>query len=313
MRIVLLGAAGFIGTNLSIRLMKLPENELVLVDEKIEYFRDAVNCGKSNVSIREHCFNATSGFDELLEGADLVYHLVSTNNPSTSNNNIGQEITDNIVLTINILEACVRQKVKKIVFLSSGGTVYGNTEHYPIAETCSTNPITTYGIQKLTIEKMLYLYNYVYGLDYAVIRLSNPYGPYQRPNGKLGVVTTFIYKALKDETLTVYGDGKNVRDYIYIDDAVEGIISISNAVTKDKIFNLGSGCGTSINEIIEKIKKVIGKPLDVDYVDKRMVDVRVNYLDISNYESHFGKLQLISLEEGIALTSDFMNKELFHK
>lgn len=313
MKIVLLGAAGFIGTNLSIRLMKLPKNELVLVDEKIEYFRDVVNCGKPNVSIREHCFNATSGFDELLEGADLVYHLVSTNNPSTSNNNIGQEITDNIVLTINILEACVRQKVKKIVFLSSGGTVYGNTEHYPIAETCSTNPITTYGIQKLTIEKMLYLYNYVYGLDYAVIRLSNPYGPYQRPNGKLGVVTTFIYKAMKDETLTVYGDGKNVRDYIYIDDAVEGIIRISNAVTKDKIFNLGSGCGTSINEIVEKIKKVIGKPLDVDYVDKRMVDVRVNYLDISNYESHFGKLQLISLEEGIALTLDFMQKELFHK
>ena len=239
MKIVVLGAAGFIGTNLSITLMKAPENELVLVDEKKEYFCDAVNSGKANVSLRECCFDVTTSFDVFLKGADLVYHLVSTNNPTSSNSNIGQEITDNIAITINILEACVRQKVKKIVFLSSGGTVYGNVEHYPISETCTTNPITTYGIQKLTIEKILYLYNYVYGLNYAIIRLSNPYGPYQRPNGKLGVISTFVYKALKDETLTVYGDGENIRDYIYINKG-RSKVSILNPIISLSVVGMDS-------------------------------------------------------------------------
>ena len=141
------------------------------------------------------------------------------------------------------------------------------------------------------IEKLLYLYNYVHKLNYSIIRLSNPYGPYQRPNGKLGVITTFVYKALKGEKLVVYGDGSVVRDYIFISDAVEGIVRIASSCTEEKIFNLGSGIGTSVNDIISTIKKVLNNSIEVEYIEKRAVDVQVNYLDMSKYKKEIQKFR----------------------
>lgn len=106
------------------------------------------------------------------------------------------------------------------------GQVYGKEVDCPLKEKTATNPISSYGVQKVTIEKLLYLYRYMYGLDYRIIRLANPYGPYQRPNGVLGAVTTFTYKALKGDKIVVYGDGSVVRDFIYIDDAIRAIMKI---------------------------------------------------------------------------------------
>lgn len=304
MRIAILGAAGFIGTNLTIKLAKDNKNQITAVDEKKEYFSLNV-LQLSNVVIKEMNFQGVEDYYEILKNQDVVYHLVSTNNPATSNLNIGREITDNIQISIHILEACVVNHVKKIIFISSGGTVYGKVDHFPISENALTNPITTYGIQKLTIEKLLYLYKCVHNLDYAIVRLSNPYGPYQRPNGKLGVVTTFVYRAINNLPLVVYGDGDIVRDYIYIDNAIDGIIGIANANSKEQIFNLGSGQGISVNEIIQTIQKVFERPLKVEYIKKRSVDVPVNILDMSRYKKEIGKLSLVSLEEGIIRTKDF--------
>ena len=304
MNIVILGAAGFIGTNLTLKLAKNRENIITVVDEKMEYFNAFIDL--PNVKKSLLFFNQNADFSEVLDGQDVVYHLISTNNPTSSNKDIGHDITDNIKISINILETCVSKHIKKIVFLSSGGTVYGKTVSFPIKEESVTNPITTYGIQKLTIEKLLFLYHYVHGLEYAVIRLSNPYGPYQRPNGKLGVVTTFIHKALNGEKLVVYGDGSVIRDYIYISDAIDAIITIANNECEDRIFNLGSGEGTSINDIINIIGKVLHIPMEVEYVDGRTVDVPINVLDTSKYERYYGKLNLKSLEEGISLTMQFL-------
>ena len=198
--------------------------------------------------------------------------------------------------------------VKKVVFISSGGTVYGKEVRCPLNEDTPTNPISSYGLQKVTIEKLLYLYNYMYGLDYRIIRLANPYGPYQRPNGVLGAVTTFTYKALKNEEIMVYGDGTVVRDYIYIDDALRGIKNIVEGKCEHKIFNLGSGYGISINELISCIEKTLSRNLKVIYMESRAVDVPENYLDISRYESYYGKLNPIGLKEGIMKTARFMEK-----
>lgn len=304
MNIVILGAAGFIGTNLTLELAKNRENKIIVVDEKMEYFNSAIEF--PNVKKYLLRFEPDTDFADVLEGQDVVYHLISTNNPTSSNKDIGHDITDNVKISISLLEACVRSHVKKVVFISSGGTVYGKTTSFPIKEEAVTDPITTYGIQKLTIEKLLYLYHYVYDLEYSVIRLSNPFGPFQRPNGKLGVVTTFIHKALQGERLLVYGDGSVVRDYIYITDAVNGIIRIANSDCEERIFNLGSGKGTSVNEIIDIIKKVVQIPVDVEYVEERAVDVPINVLDSSKYESYFGKRKMKSLEEGVRLTMEFL-------
>ena len=307
-KIILFGGAGFIGTNLAIELSQDENNDITLVDRDINLFEDLRKLNLQKFSYVESDFSENTNFDELLEGQEVVYHLVSTTVPTTSNQQIPQELSANIIVTSKLLEACVRQNVKKVIFISSGGTVYGKEVCCPLKEETPTYPISSYGLQKITIEKLLYLYHYMYNLDYRIVRLSNPYGPYQRPNGILGAVTTFTYKALNDEEITVFGDGSVVRDFIYIDDAVDAIIKIATQNVEQKTFNLGCGYGTSIKQLLDIISSTLNIHLKIKYVEGRSVDVPVNYLDIQRYEKYFGTLSPISLEEGIKKTAEFMQK-----
>lgn len=301
MKICIFGAASFIGTNLSLELSK--NNYLRLIDINKDYFINNI----PNSEIIEDKLDSNTDFDKLLDGQDIVYHLFSTNNPSSSNIDFEKEIMPNIEFSIRLLESCVKNNIKRVIFISSGGAIYDMNEKCPLKEDSKVNPKSTYGLQKLMIEKLLYLYNFKYNLDYKIVRLSNPYGPYQRP-GILGVVSTSIYNALNDKEITIYGDGKIVRDFIYIDDAIRGIINISNSKTNTRIYNLGTGIGTSINDMLMIIEKVLNKKLNVKYSESRKIDYKINYLNVSLYENEFGKMNNISLEEGIKKTIDFMNK-----
>ncbi|SFG80630.1 NAD-dependent epimerase/dehydratase family protein [Oribacterium sp. WCC10] len=309
MNILILGASGFIGTNLTIKLAENINNKITLVDKHMEYFSNIKKFNFSNVRIIESSLDQDESFN-VLENQDVVYHLVSTNVPTTSNQYISYDIQANVLFSANLFDACVQKKVKKVVFVSSGGTVYGKEASCPLPENTPTNPITSYGIQKITIEKLLYLYNYMYGLDYRIIRLANPYGPYQRPNGVLGVVTTFTYKALRGEEICVYGDGSVIRDFIYIDDAIRAMLNIVNGENKHRIFNLGCGYGVSIKDVIETIEKSLNLKVKVIFRNARSVDVPINYLDITRYEKYYGKLNPISLENGIKKTAEYMKREL---
>lgn len=306
MNITILGAAGFIGTNLSLNLARDQKNNLLLVDQNLDYFARELKNNYDNIKMIESDFDKTTDFEKILEGQDIVYHLVSTSIPSNSNMKISEELTSNVVTTAVLLDACVKMNIKRLVFISSGGTVYGKSISCPINEDESLKPISSYGLQKVTIEKLLYLYRYIYGLDYRIIRLSNPYGPYQRPNGVLGALTTFTYKALSNDEITVYGDGSVVRDYIYIDDAIRAILNIVNSDSSYKLYNIGCGYGTSINQLLTIISESLGRKLNVKYTQGRKVDVPVNYLDISRFEREFGKIQTVSLSEGIHKTADFL-------
>ncbi len=308
MKIILLGAAGFIGTNLIIELAKNQENQITVVDRNRTYFKTILDMNLSNLNIIQSELTMDSDYESLVKGQDLVYHLVSSTVPITSNQHIAEELKGNVVLSANLFEACAHQDVKQVVFLSSGGTVYGQESKCPLNEKTPTNPITSYGIQKVSREKLLYLYNYMYGLDYRIIRLSNPYGPYQRPNGVLGAVTTFTYKAIRGEEIQVYGDGTVVRDFIYIDDAIRGIQKIVNGNDRHHTFNLGCGYGTSIRQVLETIEGALNLNLNIKYTESRRVDVPVNYLDIKRFETAYGSLNPISLEEGIKKTAEFMRK-----
>jgi len=307
MNILLFGAAGFIGTNLALALCKDPDNQITAVDVNKDYFHPVLKDQK-NIALTQTAIGVDTDFPALFAGQDVVYHLVSTTVPTNANRQIADELTANVVMTAHLLDGCVQAGVKKVVFISSGGTVYGKESSCPLAEDTATNPITSYGVQKVTIEKLLYLYHYMHGLDYRVVRLANPYGPYQRPNGILGAVTTFTYKALKGETISVFGDGSVVRDFIYIDDAVSAIIKIASSDTRHRTFNLGSGHGTSIRQVLDAIAQALQCPLHIDWLPARKVDVPVNYLDISRYESAFGPLNPIDLKEGILKTAEFMKQ-----
>lgn len=308
MNIIILGAAGFVGTNLAIQLSANLSNKLTLVDASEKYFDTIKSLHLPNTSFKECDFCDHTDFASLLQGQDIVYHLASTNIPTTSNQSIPEELYANIIVTTHMLEKCVECGIKKVIFISSGGTVYGKEVGCPLSETTATYPISSYGIQKITIEKVLYLYHYIHGLDYRVIRLSNPYGPFQRPNGTLGAVTTFTYKALKNEEITLFGDGSVVRDFIYIDDAIRAIIQIAEGENEHRTFNVGSSYGTSIKEVLNSIEEVLNIKLRIIQKPGRKVDVPVNYLDISRYEKAYGELNPLSLKEGIVKTADFLKR-----
>lgn len=309
MNILILGGTGFIGTNLVCELCKDESNYIWVQGSSAEHFSDIASLKLNNVSFLQVNLLVEDKYEEMTQNIDMVYHLYSTNSPGTSNTDILSELHSNVAVTTKLLEACLINRVGRVVFISSGGAIYGKSKIYPLSEDMIANPISSYGIQKLTIEKLLHLYHYQNGLDYRIIRLGNPYGPYQRPDGKLGVVTTFVYKALCDEKIQVYGDGAVVRDYIYIDDAIEGIIKIANTEKKYKLFNVSSGIGTSINEIINRIKGQINSSLEIEYLKNRPVDVPFNYLDITRYENCFGNNSFTSLEVGIEKTAHFLMKK----
>ena len=310
MKHLILGAAGFIGTNLAIQLSKQEDVDLILVDQKKEYFKKLEELQLRNTELRIQPFSNNMDFDSLLAGVDVLYHLVSTSIPANSNQQVPQELMSNVVFTSLLLEACVRHRISKIVFISSGGTVYGKEACCPLNEETPTYPITSYGVQKITIEKLLYLYHHMYNLDYRVIRFSNPYGPYQRPNGILGAVTTFTERALKDEPIVIYGEGSVVRDFIYIDDAIRAILTITRDDAKHKTYNVGSGYGLSIQELVDIVQSVLKRKSMIEYKQGRNVDVPVNYLDISRYEKEFGQLVFCSIEEGIKRTASFLENNM---
>lgn len=308
-RIIFLGGAGFIGTNLACELSKNTNLSLTIVDKKMEYFNQMKGLLPPTTQYVVADFDDSVDFDSLVQGQDIVFHLASSNIPGNSNLKVPGELQANVIITAKLLDACVRQHTEKVIFISSGGAVYGKKCTCPVSEEMVTYPITSYGLQKVAIEKLLYLYRYQNGLDYRVIRLANLYGRFQRPNGKLGVVTTFVYKALMNQILDVYGDGTVVRDFIYIDDAVRGILQISFGSCHYRTFNLGSGIGTSVNQVIEVIKNTINPDAIVRYEASRKNDVPVNYLDISRYEKYYGRLNPIELNEGIKLTAHWLKDE----
>ena len=303
MRILILGAAGFIGRNLVENLIGNMEHELYLFDRNS--LQGQLLAQEKNCHMIFGHFSPETDFNNLTKGMDIVYHLISTTLPNTSMKKVSDGIRDNVMVTAQLLEACAENKVGKIVFLSSGGTVYGLSKQVPFHEGVITMPISAYGMQKIAIEKLLYLYYYTYGMDYRIIRLANTYGRYKRPDGVQGVIASFLYRALRDEEICVYGDGKIVRDYIYIDDAISAIKNITKYDGEYKIFNVGSGIGTSVNEIICVIERILGRTLNVRFEKGRKADVPINILDISRYEENIGQLIQVTLEEGIRRTMKY--------
>ncbi len=237
-----------------------------------------------------------------VEGVEVVFHLVSTTLPKTSNDDPIYDVRSNLVDTLQLLEACVEAGVRKVIFASSGGTVYGLPRAIPITEDHPTEPITSYGVVKLAVEKYLGLYFRLHGLDYAVLRISNPYGPYQNPAGQQGAVAVFLHRAHAGEPITIWGDGSVVRDYLYVSDLAEALVLAGGIESRQSVFNVGSGRGTSLNELIALIADVTGERPAVDYVPGRVLDVPANVLDVTRARGDLGWSPRTGLAEGIAHT-----------
>ncbi len=293
LKALVLGGNGFIGSHLIDRL--LSRGYWVRVFDRFpERFRKPL----ANVDYRIAQFSDSFALAEALEGIDIVYHLISTTVPGTSNLNPAADINDNLIMTVRLLEQMTKAGVKRILFLSSGGTVYGNPEKLPVTENHPLNPICSYGIVKLAVEKYLFMYQRLYGLQPVVIRPSNPYGPRQGHIGVQGLIATFIHKIINGETIKIWGDGLITRDYLYIEDLVK-LCVIAGGSDYTGIFNAGSGQGHSILSIIDILADIVGEQLDIIHEPVRSFDVREVVLDITKAKEKFGWHPDISLEDGI--------------
>lgn len=240
-----------------------------------------------------------------LSGCDKVIHLISTSTPGSSDLDRKRDLEENLLSTVQLLDLCVEQKVEQIIFMSSGGTVYGNSPVIPTPESAETDPTSSYGVVKLAIEKYLKIYRDQHGLDYRIIRASNPFGPYQTGKNRQGLIGSLLQAGLRKREFEIWGDGSQVRDFLYVDDLVEGVMDVLGYQGKERIFNMGSGVGSSILQITELCKDVLfahGYELDVKFEATRPSDIKVSTLDVSLARGELGWIPRTDLRTGIEKT-----------
>lgn len=306
MHCLVLGGAGFMGSHIVdalvarghiVRIFDLPNISTLNLKQSID-----------SVEILGGDFSNVNDISRALEDIDVVVHLVCTTLPGPSNENPAYDVESNVIGTLNLLKQAVAEGVKKIIFSSSGGTVYGIPRLVPIPETHETNPVCSYGITKLAIEKYLALFHHLHNLDYTVLRLANPYGERQRIDSVQGAVAVFLGETLLRQPITIWGDGSAARDYFYIGDLVNAFIAVIESDPPSKIYNIAGGRARSLNDILSVIRKVTGLQPVVQYTPGRRLDVPVNCLDIQLAKKELGWQPEISWEEGIARTWEWLKK-----
>ncbi len=215
MRILVLGGSGFLGSHIVDKFLA-EKHDVAVYDLYPERFRRS----PAGITFYTGDFGNVGALDELIAtGFDAVIHCVSTTTPKSSNESPEFDIQSNVIGTLYLLDICVKHKVGKLVFLSSGGTVYGDIGHKDMVdETHAVRPMCSYGVSKLTIEHYLDVYRHLRGLDYVALRLSNPYGERQSPLRALGALTVFLHRTLKRQNIEIWGDGGVTRDFIYVGD-----------------------------------------------------------------------------------------------
>ena len=305
---LIFGGGGFIGSHICDRLIE--KGYKVTIFDKLYFNKANIEHLKNKVKIIEGDFTNEVELKDALKNINIVFHLVSSTLPASSNQNPIYDVESNLVSTLRLLDESLKNKIKRIIFISSGGTVYGIPGKIPISENHPRKPICSYGITKKTIEDYFYMYYKLYGLDYTVFRLSNPYGERQNPFVAQGVIPVFLKKIIKKEQIEIWGDGSVKRDYIYIKDSVKLIVDSLEVNSETKIFNLAYGKGYTINEILEVIGKITKLNFKVKYSKGRAIDVPVNVLDNSLAKKTFNWKPEVSLEEGIQLTYEYLKKLL---
>ncbi|WP_321416292.1 NAD-dependent epimerase/dehydratase family protein [uncultured Desulfobacter sp.] len=301
MNTLVIGGNGFIGSHLVDFLLKKGHSVRVF-DKLPERHRPPLK----DVDYRLFSLGNTIELYESLMGIDIVYHLASSSVPSTSGIDTVADVENDLVQTLKTLDLVVKRGVSRFVYFSSGGAIYGNTKVSPIPESHPLKPISSYGIIKATIESYIYLYQRIHGLEPLVLRPSNPYGPRQGHFLAQGVISTFLRKLKGKEELIVIGNGCSTKDYIYITDMVEmcGELSFTDSTGE---YNIGSGTGTSVNEIIHKIKEIILIDPKIKYLESQSYDVGNFILDISKVEKILGVRKFVPMETGIANVWQWLN------
>lgn len=295
---VVIGGCGFLGRHV-VKALAERGDEVSVVD-MVDFPAGSLAV---KTSILDLSRASAREFDTLVGAAEVIHHYAWTTIPATANADPLADLQANLALTIGLLDALKRRGGGRIVFASSGGTVYGRPRTIPVPESHPLEPIAAYGVSKVAAEKYLLLYRHLYGVDARIARIANPYGAGQNPAQRQGAVTAFVHHALAGEGIEIWGSGEVVRDFIYVADVVAGLIALSDvagfADGAPPVFNIGSGRGASLIEIIDLIDRELGRPLRIEHKPARPFDVPVNVLDIARARAELDWAPTVPLQLGI--------------
>lgn len=305
LRCVVLGGGGFMGSNLCLGLARRGANVQAFGRSRVT---ESI-C--EHVSWRSGLFGDTSAIASSIEGNDVVFHLIGASTPASSNKDPISDLSVNCINTLKMLDVCRTSGVKRIIFASSGGTVYGIPRTVPVREDHPTQPISAYGVSKLAVEKYLSLYKHLYGLDYTILRIANPYGRYQVPTKKQGVIAAMLINALRGVPLELWGTGDVVRDFVHIDDVVDAMIASISYNGSVRVFNVGSGVGRSIDMVATTIEAMFPNTgLYRVYREGRIADVPKNVLDIGLIKQEMNWSPRVEWEDGLIDTARWLRNYL---
>ena len=299
MKCLVLGGGGFIGSHVVDQLLMAGHLVRIFERPRVPCYREFP---PGSVEWIEGDFQNAAVVRDTLQGVDTLIHLVSTTLPKSSNDDPVFDVQSNIISTLRLFEFAVEARVRRIVFISSGGTVYGPPSILPIPENHPTDPRVSYGIVKLAIEKYLALFHAQHGIDYVVLRVANPFGERQRVDLAQGAVAVFVDRALRQMPIEIWGDGSVVRDYIHVEDVARAFVCAVDHTGPPGVFNIGSGTGHSLNELLAQLEAMLGRKVERRYLPSRGIDVPSNVLDVSRAREHLGWAPQISLETGFGRT-----------
>ncbi len=304
-RALVVGGNGFIGAHLVQKLVDTGWNVTILH----KYEQPRYSNMPTAVRFLRGDLTQESLLVEAVEGQDVVFHLLWTTTAihEVANRDPAADVQANLVPTIHLMEACRAAGVGRLVFTSSGGTVYGRTQIAPIPEDHPNHPITAYGVSKLAVEKYLQMMKHLHDLDFAIFRPSVPYGPYQNPLARQGAVAVFLYRVAKGMPLAIWGDGTVTRDYFYISDLVEALIlGGTQALSSQPVFNLGGSEEVSLNQLIALVEETVGREAIVDYQPARDFDAPRVLLDTTRAQTVLGWQPKVLMKDGLAKTWEWM-------
>lgn len=306
MKITIFGGGGFIGSAIVDRLLQDGHQLRVFERPRIPAYREFLPT--EDVEWIHGDFLNRFDIEAAVSGADAVYHLVSATLPKSANDDPIFDVHNNLTATLQLLQACVLKGVSRLIFISSGGTVYGIPNYLPIDEHHRTEPYTSYGIVKLAIENYLRMFERLYGLTCFSLRVANPYGERQRVETAQGAVGVFLHKAMNSKTIEIWGDGSSTRDFLYVQDVAEAFARILNYDGLERVFNVSSGVGVSLNELIVLISDVLGRVPDVAYFPERRFDIRTNVLSNRRAQDELQWVPAVSMKEGLRRTVSWIVK-----
>ena len=300
MKVLVTGGAGFVGSHL-IETLLTQKIKVVCLDDFSTGNQNNVEAFKDRITVITGDIRDSDTVQLALEDVDYVYHLAAQISVSHSVNDPLHDASINIDGFITLLNAIQDSSVMRIVYVSTGGAIYGEPQQIPATEATLEEPISPYGLSKLVGEKYLKLYHRTYGLSYAIIRPANIYGPRQDPLGEAGVISIFLGRLLNSQPLEIFGDGLDTRDYIYVKDIADVCIKAMDSSTDDT-FNAGTGIQTNLLELVDILKDVTSLPSEMIFSPPRAGDVHHIALDSLKAQNELNWVPSVSLKEGILNT-----------